>query len=316
MRISTAEKLQRLISIVSWIHAHDGPTLDEVCRRFGIGRDDLVRQLAMANMVGAESEEFGDMPIAVHYEGDRVFVFLMDFHRPLRLTPEQGLALVAAGAGLREIEGAAADDPLARALAKVAEVLGIDPAESVDVDLGDVDTAVLETLRTAVTEHRQVDLDYWSAGRDHRTHRTVEPWRVFNEAGAWYLQARCHLAEGERVFRVDRIRGLVALDERFRPPSKLGQPVAYQAGADDPRVVLELDPSARWVVSTYPVERVEELGDGRLRVTMPAGAPAFLARLLLRLGPRARVAEADDRSGATTLAIDAATRILRRYHRG
>ena len=46
MRLSTAEKLQRLISIVAWINGQEeGATLDEVCTRFDISRGELVAQL-------------------------------------------------------------------------------------------------------------------------------------------------------------------------------------------------------------------------------------------------------------------------------
>ena len=313
--MSTAEKLQRLISIVAWIHGRDGATIDEVCSRFGISRDELVAQLEMANMIGAESEEFTDMPVDVSFEGDVVRVFLMEFHRPLSLTPAQGLALVAAGAGSAALPGADPEGPLPRALAKLAEVLGIDPNESIDVDLGDADPGVLDELRRSVDEARRVELDYWSAGRDDQTHRVVEPWRVFSDLGAWYLQGYCLRADGERIFRIDRIQDMQVRDERFEPPGDLPDAVAYRAGAEDPRVVLDLGPDARWVPSTYPVDTVEDLGEGRIRVRMPAGAPAFLARLLLRLGPDARLVEVDERSGGPTVAADAARRVLARYER-
>jgi len=314
VKISTAEKLERLISIVSWVNAHDGPRIDEVCERFGIDRVELVAQLDMASMIGDETGDYGDMPIEVFYEDDRVFVHLTAFERPLRLSPEQGLALLAAGAGLQQGSGGTdPDGPLARGLAKLAGVVGIDPGESLDVDLGEADRELLDALREAVADRRPCELDYWSAGRDHRTHRVVDPWRVFNEAGAWYLQGWCHLAEGERVFRVDRVRGLAPVEGSFTPPRRLPPPVAYRAGADDPRIVLELGAEARWVAATYPVDRVDDLGDGRIRVTMPAGAPAFLARLLLQLGPAATIVEADDRSDGAAIVAEAATRILQRY---
>ena len=67
----------------------------------------------------------------------------------------------------------------------------------------------------------------------------------------------------------------------------------YQPRPEDPRVVLELEPSAAWVVEQYPVEEVESLGDGRLRVRLVAGQRAWLERLLLRLGPAASVVEGD-----------------------
>ncbi|MEJ7585506.1 MAG: WYL domain-containing protein [Acidimicrobiales bacterium] len=284
-----------------------------MCARFGISEQELVADLDIAAMVGAESSDYTDMPIEVGYEAGRVQVFLFAFRRPLRLTPEQGLALVAAGTGLRGVAGADPSGPLARALATLAAVLGIDPSETIDIDLGPADGTVLDLLRTAGREHRQVTIDYWSAGRDDHTRRTVDPWRVFNDGGAWYLQAHCHSVSGERVFRVDRIRHAEALDSGFEPPGAVPAAAAYRAGADDPRVVLDLDRDVAWVPTAYPVDEVVELGDGRLRVTMPAAAPAWLARLLLRLGPAARIVEIDQRSGGPDLAAATARRILRRY---
>ena len=82
-------------------------------------------------------------------------------------------------------------------------------------------------------------------------------------------------------------------------------------GGDSPLVTLELEPSGAWVAEAYPVERVEVLADGRLRVELRVGGRAWLERLLLRLGPAARVvAGPDDLAGAGRAA---AARVLERY---
>jgi proteasome accessory factor C len=62
------------------------------------------------------------------------------------------------------------------------------------------------------------------------------------------------------------------------------------------------------VAEQYPVEKVEQLDGGRLRVTLVASQPAWLERLLLRLGPHATVV-----AGDTGLAAEAARRLLRHY---
>ena len=82
----------------------------------------------------------------------------------------------------------------------------------------------------------------------------------------------------------------------------------FEAGADDPRIVLDLTPRARWVAEQYPMESVEELNGGALRVTLVVAETAWLERLLLRLGREATVV-----SGAEGVSATAAARVLRRY---
>ena len=110
-------------------------------------------------------------------------------------------------------------------------------------------------------------------------------------------------------FRVDRIRAATLTDETFTPPDDDPGMAVFEPAPDDPRVVLELEPSVRWVVEQYPCEAVEELPGHRLRVTMAVTARPWLERLLLRLGPDARLVEGDD----PDLARHAAARVLARY---
>ena len=89
-----------------------------------------------------------------------------------------------------------------------------------------------------------------------------------------------------------------------------------EGDADAPRVVLDLEPSARWVAEVHPTEAVEDLGDGRLRVTLSVSARPWLERLLLTLGPLATLVHVDDRLGGPETARAAARRILARYGAG
>ena len=117
--------------------------------------------------------------------------------------------------------------------------------------------------------------------------------------------------EDDRVFRVDRIRRAQLLDESFDPPSDRAVPALYQPRPDDPRVVLELQPGARWVVEQYPLEAKKDMARGRMRVTMAISERAWLERLLLRLGPDARVVKAG--GDLADAGRHAACRLLGRY---
>jgi proteasome accessory factor C len=237
--------------------------------------------------------------------------FARSFSRPLRLTPEEGLALLASAAGVLARPATDQSGALATGLRKLAATLGIDPEQAIDVELGRASAVVLDVLQHATRDHRQVAIDYYGYGRDTRTERVIEPIRVYSEHGQWYTLAWCHLANGERCFRVDRIRNAVLLDTTFEPrePSTTG---LYEADPDDPRVTLDLDESARWVLEQYPAEHIEPRKEGGYRVTLAVSARPWLDRLLLRLGPAASVV-ASTGDLPPDPAGSAAARVLARY---
>jgi proteasome accessory factor C len=312
-RTSAPDRVARLLAIVPWIAGHDGPTLAEVCERFGVGRRKLLEDLEVLMYVGVPPYT-PDTLIEVVIEGDRVWLRFADvFARPFHLTPEQGLALVAAGAASQGLPGADTEGPLATALAKLADVLGVDPAEAVSVTLGETRPGMLETLRSAVAEGRRIRVDYYAYGRDERTTREVDPHEVYARGGAWYLRGWCHLAQAPRSFRVDRVVDVEVLDvPADEAPPATGGPEELDIGPDVPRVTLEIAPSARWVSETYPVDSVDPMAEGWLRVRLPVTATPWLERLLVRLGDDARVVAADDPVLATAGSA-AARRILERY---
>ncbi|MDQ1626060.1 MAG: proteasome accessory factor, partial [Actinomycetota bacterium] len=56
-------------------------------------------------------------------------------------------------------------------------------------------------------------------------------------------------------------------------------------------VILELDPPAQWVADYYPVEEVQELPGGRLRVRLRAADGRWLRTLALQLAGSAQILE-------------------------
>lgn len=311
-RLTATERLRRMLAIVPWVAAQpDGATFDEICARFDLDGPQLQECLDTAFMVGLHPYT-PDALIDVIIEGDRVQLRLPDFFtRPLRLTAEQALALLAAGRALLDVPGNDPDGPLARGLAKLSATVGAEPEAVVDVELGPAAGSVLANLQRAVAEQRQVALDYYSYGRDELTHRTVHPYRLHAEHGQWYLEAWCRSSDDVRVFRVDRVAGAEVLDERFEPPTELDHVSVFRPRPDDPRITLELAPAAAWVVEQYPVEQVEQLGGGRVRVRLAVVARPWLERLLVRLGPDATVVDAPP--SLEDVAAGAARRILDRY---
>jgi proteasome accessory factor C len=303
--------MQRLLAMVPWIAAQDGPTLDEVCARFDLTSKELAADLEVMWLVGLPPYT-PDALIDVVQEGDRVWIHFADvFDAPQRLTPDQAVALLTAGASVLALPGSDDSGALARGVAKLAAVLGVDAGQVLDVDLGPGGAEVLDVLRTAVADHRRVHLDYYSYGRDVRTERDVDPYLVHAEDGSLYVLGYCHLAEGERRFRVDRIASAVLLDDVFEPPPGPASTGVFQPDEDDPRVVLDLAPAAAWVAEVYPVEHVDRRPDGSLRVRLAVAAEAWFERLMVGLGPQVSVVDAPD--ALRDAGARASARILDRY---
>lgn len=309
-KVSTEERLRRILAMVPWIAAHDGPLVSEVCERFVLSPADLSADLELLYLCGLYPYT-PDLLIEAEIRDGRVWVSYADyFSRPLRLTPSEGLGLLAAAQSLLSVPGTDATGPLATGLAKLAKSLGAD--DVIRVDLGDVDPVIMDTVRDAVSRETQVEVDYLSFNRNERSTRTIEPAGVFATQGQWYVSAWCHQAQADRVFRLDRIAAATAISTaRTHEPPAPTAPDLFAQTPMDARIELTLDRQATWVTEQYPVEAVQ-LDDqtGTLQVVMGVTDAAWLDRLMLRLGPLASVTSAP--LGWNGVA-HAAERVLNRY---
>lgn len=308
---SATDRVSRILAVIPWVAAEGRTPIATVCQRFQVTTKDLLADLAVVPFVGRYPYT-PDTLIDLSIDDDHIEVVYGNyFERPLQLTRIEALSLLTAGRAATAQPGNDEDGPLARALGKVASVLGVAVDETLEVVLEGGGTEVQERLEQAVAGHRVVEADYFSHARNTATHRVLEPHRLFHADGAWYLDAHCRTSDAQRVFRLDRFAEVVVSDEVFEPAEPLDGPPSFEPGAEVPRVVLDLPPDGAWVAEQYPVDSVEARPDGRIEVRLGVRTVAWLERLLLRLGPDARVIEAPVELQAT--GPSAAGRLLRRY---
>jgi proteasome accessory factor C len=313
-RFTATERLTRLLAMIPHVAGRGYVPLDDLAARFSYPRAELVADLTDVLPYVGVAPFTPDMLVEVSIDEHRVRIDYADwFTRPLRLSAADALALLAAGRTLAAAEPEDAASPLVRGLTKLSTALGTGGEGALDIHLGAASEETLSVLRTAVQEHRRVRIDYYSYGRDRRGERVIEPRRFYSDEGNWYVAGYCHLAEGDRVFRVDRMRSATLLDETFPvPPDAADSPATFAPREDDPRVVLDVAPDARWVIDKYPHDAAEPADDGSVRVTLAVAAVPWLERLLVRLGPSARVVDAPPGYGDDARSA-AARRILGRY---
>jgi proteasome accessory factor C len=278
------ERLPRLLALVPYLQARPNIGVAQAAADFGVSEAQLRRDLTLLWMCGLPGHGPGDL-IDLSFEGDTVSViFDAGMSRPLRLTAEEALALVVALRTLAETPGLADTDAVQRALAKVESVAGgaVDDA-TVAVEL-DATERVLPVLHKAVADGRALRLRYYSASRDERSDRTVDPLRVFESDGRSYLEAWCRQAEGLRVFRVDRIDDVQLLSEPAAVPAgvqarDLSEGV-FQPAPQHLLVGVRLGPAYAWVADYYPIEDAESVG-AHLVVHLRVADPGWVRQLVL-----------------------------------
>jgi proteasome accessory factor C len=256
--------------------------------------------LMLLFLCGTPGGYHGDL-IEAEWESGRVYLGNADtINRPLRLGVDEALALIVGLRALAAVPGIGERDAVVRALAKLEAATGSAAAGvsriQVLIDEGTGNqTMALALAQQALADRRRVHLRYLVPSRDESTERDVDPMRVISFDAHWYLEGWCHRAEDVRLFRLDRIQALAILDEDGTPPAT-AQPRDLDSGvftpqAQDQLVRLALGPKAVWVSDYYPTESVERTQDGGAVIALRTADPAWLRRLMWRLGSQATVLE-------------------------
>jgi len=149
-------------------------------------------------------------------------------------------------------------------------------------------TSAVTVLSSAVQAGQCVHLQYRSA-RSDVTERVFDPHGVVYHAGLWYTIGYCHLRQGQRLFRLDRIQQVEVTSETFSSPVNFDALKAVQrALATVPRVwQIEV-----WLETTleevqrqtrFPKAMFEEVDNGVILRVDVEDLP-WMARLLASLG--------------------------------
>ena len=72
---------------------------------------------------------------------------------------------------------------------------------------------VLPIIEQALAQPCDLQLTYWTGGRNEKLVRRVTPYHLETRQGVLYLSAWCHLRQAERVFRVDRVEEAVVVQK-------------------------------------------------------------------------------------------------------
>lgn len=292
-------QLGRLLALIPWLMSRPGVGVDTAAAEFGVTPAQIRKDLELAFVCGLPGHLPDDL-IDVSLHDDKIVVSNADtIARPLRLAPDEAVALLAGLRALSDVPGLLERGAMDRTVAKLERAAGdaADMGRRVTVDV-ESDQSHAGALREALSGHRRVHLRYYVPARDEVTERDVDPMRLVVVDGRSYLEGWCRLAQDVRLFRLDRIDDVTVLDLPAAPPATArGRNLDYGVFAVTEAsfsLVLEVAARAQWIADTYPSEIVARRDDGGAVVKLYAGDRAWAVRLLLQLGDAVEVVEPRD----------------------
>jgi predicted DNA-binding transcriptional regulator YafY len=260
----------------------------DIVDRFRIPYEELEEHLSLLNLVN-----FGGGCYTVYAElrGDQVHVdkelYGDTFRKSPRLTPLEARAIRLALEFVGPMIAAEAHKPLDRVRKKLEETFGqFDLAQAPEPHDGDEEKLV-GVLSEGIRKRRLVELEYLKEGETAASTRLVEPYKIERRLPHWYVHTWDRTTDGERSFRLDRMRRAGLTDEKFEARE-----------AFEPRGLRDARHARIWYsteVARWELERgAQPLVDGAAVREVLVGSPEWLEQEILSYRGEAVVLEPED----------------------
>jgi predicted DNA-binding transcriptional regulator YafY len=247
---------------------------NEIVERFHIPEDQLEEHLQLLNLVNFGG---GCYTIYAALEGDEVHVdkelYGDTFRHAPRLTPLEARAIRLALEFVGPMIAADAHTPLDRVRKKLEETFGqfeLGQTPQPRTGEGAAEADLVATLTEGIRERHLVEIEYQKEGEQTWSQRVVEPYSLERELPNWRVHTWDRTRDGERSFRLDRMRSAKVTSETFDP-----RPGFEPRGLRDARSAKVL--YAKGVAARWAAERgATPLKDGTALAEMPVGSPEWL----------------------------------------
>jgi proteasome accessory factor BC len=259
----------------------------ELLRDFNLkSLDELQEHLSLLNLVN-----FGGGCYAVYAEldGDTIRVdkelFGDTFRAPPRLTPLEARAIRLALEFVGPMIAADAGSALDRVRAKLEETFGeFELAQTPEPHVQRAEEDLVGTLSHGLRERRLVEIDYLKEGEEEVSTHLVEPYSLERKLPYWYVHTWDRTRDGERSFRLDRMRSARIQRGHFEPREGF-----------DPHEFRDARPARIWYspeIARWELEKgARGLADGSAVAERPVGSPEWLVGEILSYRGEAVVLE-------------------------
>ncbi len=264
--------------------------VDELLERFpSIPADELEEHLSLLNLVNFGGgcytvyAELRDGAVHVDKElwGDT-------FRLAPRLTPLEARAIRLALEYVGPMIAVDAHTPLERVRKKLEETFGqFELQQTPEPHVGPSEEDLVSTLARGMREHRLVEIEYQKESDVQPSTRLIEAYKFERALPWWYVHTWDRTSDGERSFRLDRMRSAKLTKEKFVAREDF-EPVRLRNAR---RALVLYTPA----IARYEVERgARRLTDKSALREIPVGSDEWLESEILSKRGEAIVLEPAD----------------------
>ncbi len=288
-------RIDRMLAITVILLNRERISAKALAEKFEVSVRTIYRDIEAINMAGIPVVSFagnnGGFGILDTYKLDRQLLTLNDMKSIL--------------AALKGVNTTFEDRELDTAIEKIQNLVPRDKANLVNQHLEQVVIDLLplgytkrqkerlKIVQQAIAGAHLLRFEYRNSRGEVAT-RTVEPMTLIFKGYAWYLFGWCRMRSGYRLFRLSRMKRIDRLPERFQRRGQSYHDAFEPSGKNIPwaHVVLLFSPHVRYRVEDYfDDEQIEELPDGRLRVTVDWPEDDWVYSIILSYGEHVEVLE-------------------------
>lgn len=275
----------RLRIIHQYLAGQNFPTTVQIAEKIKVSERTVRRDIAFLRDRFNAPIKFDSKRKGFHYTH-------LNWEMPLvPLTEGELLAFFIATVALQGKGSTYEDARLRRAIAKIAAAL----PEEISVSLSYlfentsfqapphvlVEGEILDKLHKAIGEREIISFDYSTPGKGIAKNRRIEPLRLHNHEGTWYIIAFDYLRQTEIVFHTGRIANLQNTGDYFKQRKNFDQEKflnesfgMYRGGKlTDVEIIFDAYQS-HWMRERNFFHREEirkELSDGRMKLSFTVG---------------------------------------------
>jgi predicted DNA-binding transcriptional regulator YafY len=295
-------KLEKLVQLDRLLRGSRRYTAEELAERLGVKKRTIHNYL----------DDLRDKQAPIENNRERGY-FYSDPSWRLKLPLTQGelFALTLGAQMLQSYVGSVYEQDLKSAISRLAdrlpEVSWVDLQELAEDNVVfrssgviDLDPIIWRDLEAACQQKRRVSMVYFNPQRREESGRELEPYVLHFNRNNPYVTGFCLKNLAVRDFRVDRIRSLVVLADKFEMRADFdrrehfGRAFQYQTGQEVRSIAIWFDVQTapyirerRW----HPTQVIEELAAGDLVLRFEAPGLAEVKRWVMFYGKGAVVRE-------------------------